>query len=262
MTESQKQRIYNEMEARHTKLTNQLQPLINGLLTRIVSSIKATSNDNLIQMAKTKSAEFNVDFWLDYIKKRFTLKLSPLLMQEALFNANIAFEGFDLEASEIDLNGVAFSTSISRAVNSSVSNIVESLYTIDSEIKDVIAEIINENQAASTAEIAELIKEDVNKLSKKIKNRATTIARTTATKMQSEAKNSVFDAMSKKVKVKKVWLSDRSSTTRKAHKEADGQVANEFGFFRVGGENLKGPGLGTKPENNINCKCQIIYQKA
>lgn len=61
----------------------------------------------------------------------------------------------------------------------------------------------------------------------------------------------------KKINAYKVWRHNNIGKPREDHLEADGQRADEEGFFYVGGEYLQAPGLGTDPANNINCHCSI-----
>lgn len=54
----------------------------------------------------------------------------------------------------------------------------------------------------------------------------------------------------------KVWRHNGAGKEpRENHIAADGQMADKDGFFFVGGEKLKAPGLGTDPANNIYCHC-------
>lgn len=58
----------------------------------------------------------------------------------------------------------------------------------------------------------------------------------------------------------KVWKHNTIGQPRPEHLEADGQKADEEGFFYVGGERLEAPGLGTDPANNINCHCSVEFE--
>ena len=57
------------------------------------------------------------------------------------------------------------------------------------------------------------------------------------------------------IKTARVWVSTKDERTRDQHISADGREADKDGMFDVGGEKLAGPGLGSLPENNINCRC-------
>lgn len=57
-------------------------------------------------------------------------------------------------------------------------------------------------------------------------------------------------------KIQKVWNSYIDDRTRQTHIDADGQVADDNGYFNVGGENIEAPGFGS-PENTINCRCTV-----
>lgn len=262
MSDEHKEKIWKSLDKRNQQLTDKIERLVNKLFADIFKDLNSQTL-NLAKSYKTKAFDsLDVNFWIDYIRTNFRLKFSPLLMQQALFDASISFEGFDLQANNIDLNSPTFTTLLEQAINDSVSNIVESVQTLDKELKVSIGKTLEENLFVSLQEKEELIREDVSKLSKKIRNRSRTIAQTTATKMQSNTKDAIYETMKKKVAVKKVWLSERDGSTRDEHRRADGQEADIQGYFHVGGERLRGPGKGSKPENNINCRCQIIFQKA
>lgn len=64
-------------------------------------------------------------------------------------------------------------------------------------------------------------------------------------------------ALLNKGKTKLKWLSQRDSQVRKEHEEADGQEIETDGMFNVGGEHMAHPAGGSKPENNINCRCYM-----
>ena len=61
------------------------------------------------------------------------------------------------------------------------------------------------------------------------------------------------------LKSHKVWRHNAVGIPRENHLAADGQLDNNDGMFKVGGELLPGPGLGTDPKNNINCHCAAEY---
>ncbi len=66
-------------------------------------------------------------------------------------------------------------------------------------------------------------------------------------------------------RIRKGWISRKDARVRPAHKLADKQykakknLINIDDNFTVGGESLPYPTGGTKPENNINCRCVIGF---
>jgi len=56
----------------------------------------------------------------------------------------------------------------------------------------------------------------------------------------------------------KEWLTSLDGRERDDHREANGQKVPLGTPFMVGGEKLDGPGLGHRPENNVNCRCVAI----
>lgn len=65
--------------------------------------------------------------------------------------------------------------------------------------------------------------------------------------------------------IQKRWLSMRDGRVRPAHVEADkrysksGSALYLYDYFEVDGEFLPFPAGGLKRENNINCRCSIIF---
>ena len=55
---------------------------------------------------------------------------------------------------------------------------------------------------------------------------------------------------------KKEWLS--APDARPSHLEANGQIVGIDEDFRVGDDSMPGPGQGSLPEENINCRCKIL----
>ncbi len=58
----------------------------------------------------------------------------------------------------------------------------------------------------------------------------------------------------------KVWNHNLIGDPRGNHQAAEGRLPNKKGLFNVGGEKMQAPGLGTRPENNINCHCTLSYK--
>ena len=55
---------------------------------------------------------------------------------------------------------------------------------------------------------------------------------------------------------KKEWFS--APDARPSHLEANGQVVGINDNFRVGDDSMQGPGQGSDPSENINCRCSIL----
>ena len=64
--------------------------------------------------------------------------------------------------------------------------------------------------------------------------------------------------------IKKKWRSQRDGLVRKWHVTADKKYTKNPIFlsemFYVGGEFLPYPTGGSKPENNINCRCRVDFE--
>lgn len=56
----------------------------------------------------------------------------------------------------------------------------------------------------------------------------------------------------------KEWLSARDEHVRESHVVADGQRVGLQEDFTIGGDRMQGPGEGSIPDENINCRCTVI----
>jgi uncharacterized protein with gpF-like domain len=58
-----------------------------------------------------------------------------------------------------------------------------------------------------------------------------------------------------------VWNSALDGSTRDSHRSMDGVHAGKDGYFTLpGGARTKAPGLSGDPSEDINCRCDVIYQ--
>lgn len=93
------------------------------------------------------------------------------------------------------------------------------------------------------------------------KNKARTVARTEAGRVQSVASELTYMEAEQKIKgarVEKTWLATLDHRVRAAHRVLDAQVADREGNFHYRGLKAKGPHLWGKPELDINCRCTVI----
>lgn len=209
----------------------------------IKSHLKASiQNENLL---------INSELWIQWIYDMYPGIINTMIL------TNIE-EGLILIDEATENIAERFNTQIAKTSNESINKIVISANTFEKEIKENIREILNSNRNATVSELTELIKDDVDNLfTIKYTNRAGTIAQTTSTTIQSESQNAAWSNIEG---YDMVWVSQRDSKVRKEHREADGQKKKN-GFYRVGSENLTAPAKGSKPENNINCRCSQIPSK-
>jgi hypothetical protein len=93
------------------------------------------------------------------------------------------------------------------------------------------------------------------------RSRALVIART-ETHAASQI-GSLEAAKSTNIPMLKVWVSAEDERTRETHTEADAKYhANPIPIeddFQVGGDSMPAPGLGSMPEENIQCRCVVTY---
>ena len=56
------------------------------------------------------------------------------------------------------------------------------------------------------------------------------------------------------------WLSSRDSKVRPTHKAADGQIVKAGEQFQVGNDRMASPCNGSLAEENVNCRCVVLYR--
>ena len=87
--------------------------------------------------------------------------------------------------------------------------------------------------------------------------RSKTIVRTEATNAANFASMQTAKDMYGAENLQKKWLTSFVNS-RDTHISVNGQKRKFNEMFDVGGEYLMHPGSGSKPENNINCKCVVL----
>jgi hypothetical protein len=87
--------------------------------------------------------------------------------------------------------------------------------------------------------------------------RSKTIVRTEATNAANFASMQTAKDMYGEENLQKKWLTSFVNS-RDAHVRVNGQKRKFKDMFNVGGEYLMHPGSGSRPENNINCKCVVL----
>ena len=96
------------------------------------------------------------------------------------------------------------------------------------------------------------------------KNKARTVARTEAGRVQSVASELTYMEAERKIKgarVEKIWLATLDHRTRLSHRRLDGNSTNVDGYFVYGKNRAKAPLLWEGPDApqlSINCRCVTI----
>lgn len=130
----------------------------------------------------------------------------------------------------------------------------ETLDTINKEINEIVKKTKANNQNLSRADlITEIAKIVNNKFDLVYKaSRVKMIGRTVATFTSESSKSET----AKKYKFKLQWISERDSRVRKSHRQADGQIQNEKGKFKIGQYETSHPcGSGLPAGEVVNCRC-------
>ena len=192
---------------------------------------------------------FNLQKWGDEIEKRTSKSVRNLVIEmikDSLRQANENYDQTDWEKRQ------------SKLTKNSTGKIRDSINTIHKDLKKQIQSIIEANPFANADTLLEKITEMTSSKfgGNYTKARAETIATTTATFTTGEAQNAVWrDELGFGTE----WISQRDGKVRKTHRQADGQRADEEGYYYVGTDQMKHPGGGSEAEENANCRC---YQKA
>jgi len=132
----------------------------------------------------------------------------------------------------------------------SESKLKQSADTITKEVKDLISKYSGQE-----------LKDALEKVFTKELNRASSIARTTATATNSKTQVETWDAINKNRSDKKIidirWLTERDGKVRETHHKVDGVVKSvgSGDLFEVGNDKMEGPALGSVAEENIGCRC-------
>tara|TARA_R110000824_G_scaffold332945_1_gene519541 strand:- start:129 stop:905 length:777 start_codon:yes stop_codon:yes gene_type:complete len=118
-------------------------------------------------------------------------------------------------------------------------------------IADSVAEGLSERQTAKAIRVLSAFKGS---------NRSGTIARTETHSAANVAAQATAKAAG--VQMRREWVSAKNERTRKAHKDADGQVVGMDEPFKVGGYDLMFPSdyASNAPARlTINCRCAVAY---
>lgn len=181
---------------------------------------------------------------------------SPTVRLQAIDSIGIALEMLSESTDNIETD---FDKEIKDTIKTSANKIVITNQTIDKEIRNDISKILQSNPNANKNQLSKLITDNIDSnFLNRYANRSKTIATTTSTLTIGHSQNLI----QKKFNAKKRWLSMRDKRVRDGHEKADGQYADELGYFKVGGEELPYPGGGLKGSNNINCRCRLRLEKA
>ena len=130
------------------------------------------------------------------------------------------------------------------------------------DIKDLQKKIAGEiSRGISTGQSYPEIARNIANYANIPKNRAMTIARTEAHRIQCKATlDAQHKAKKKGADVVKQWDASLDGATRSTHRKLDGQIRELDGYFEVNGHKAKHPGGFGKPEEDINCRCALLQR--
>ena len=137
------------------------------------------------------------------------------------------------------------------------------LYTeMGRDIKDLQKKISGEiSRGLSSGQMYSEITRNIASWAKIPQNRAMTIARTEAHRIQSKASlNACNKAKSKGADVVKQWDASLDGKTRDTHRQLDGQIRELDEPFEIGKYKAMHPSGFNRPEEDINCRCAILQR--
>ena len=105
--------------------------------------------------------------------------------------------------------------------------------------------------------------ESIQQLTKRIegyfegnaKARATMVARTETIAASNAG---AVDRYAKEGIKQKEWFAAMDERTRDTHLAANGQIVGINENFKVGADYMPGPGQGSDPSENVNCRCSVL----
>jgi SPP1 gp7 family putative phage head morphogenesis protein len=139
----------------------------------------------------------------------------------------------------------------------------ESLYaSLGHDIKDLQKKIAGEiSRGLSTGQMYSEISRNISSWAQIPKNRAKTIARTEAHRIQCKATmDAQYKAKEKGADIVKLWDSALDGKTRDSHRDLDGQIRELEEEFEVNDHKAMAPGGFGRPEEDINCRCALLQR--
>lgn len=86
------------------------------------------------------------------------------------------------------------------------------------------------------------------------------IARIADTEMHRIANTAAFDTAKKAGATKKTWVTMLDNRVREEHQYLEGQtIGIDDEFYTYDGDHASAPGLFTLAQNNVNCRCELIF---
>jgi len=162
-------------------------------------------------------------------------------------------KGFELGLVRLGVDGDFDDTD--ALVQSAIRQLNEQARQIPLHTREILSDVITRGQAAQkdTDTIAREMVERVDSMST---TRATRIARTSVTTTTSAGQESAWASQEYHGSA---WISQRDSRVRRSHFDADGQVSQTGGVFKVGRATLDYPGDPDGPPGEIvNCRCSRL----
>lgn len=86
------------------------------------------------------------------------------------------------------------------------------------------------------------------------------IARIADTEMHRIANTAAFDTAKRAGATKKTWVTMLDNRVREEHQYLEGQTIDiDDEFYTYDGDHASAPGLFTLAQNNVNCRCELIF---
>jgi hypothetical protein len=86
------------------------------------------------------------------------------------------------------------------------------------------------------------------------------IARIADTEMHRIANTAAFDTAKRAGATKKTWVTMLDNRVREEHQYLEGQTIDiDDEFYTYDGDHASAPGLFTLAQNNVNCRCELLF---
>lgn len=233
---------------------------INSKIEILLSRQDADMQHVIYQVEYQKALKTQVQAILETLQTNEFETLSDYLTQS--YEDGFIGTLYDLQGQGVPLIFPIDQAQVAAAIRHET-KLSESLYTsLGKDIKDLQKKIAGEiSRGISGSMMYTEIARNIAGVAGIPKNRAMTIARTEAHRIQVKATSDAqFKAKEKGADVVKQWDSTLDKKTRRSHKELDGQIRELEEPFEVNGKKAMMPGGFNRPEEDINCRCALLQR--
>jgi HK97 family phage portal protein len=241
--EEQDAHLKAQQESLFPALTKGFDKVLNDIQNRL----KAWQKDNGLSVPPDVGEIINADAIAQILQSQTGKAVKGAVLQSLKTAVTSIGENWNSVKSDFD-------SIIEDVVNESTSRIT----SVTDTLKDDVQSVLEANATASADELAAKLSESFQPYSGSNAWKAARIAKTTATVANGRAQDETFT----KFDFVKSWLSERDDAVRSAHRQMDGQKADENGLFTApDGSKSPYPGGFGVAAQDINCRCVLFPVK-